>query len=128
MHKRQLILSKSHKFVFLDEQFPVFISHAIYFKVEYQSSVRWDGWENINVHQMEEEMCNLSNEVNLWLKNENNLKTSSNKVTNDRVHLLLSKPQKFVFYGSQKNSKKTRPSHSGFTTDNVSFNLLRKFQ
>lgn len=55
------------------------------------------------VHQMEEEMCNLSNEVNLWLKNENNLKTSSNKVTNDRVHLLLSKPQKFVFYGSQKN-------------------------
>lgn len=52
---------------------------------------------------MEEEMCNLSNEVNFWLKNENNLKTSSNKVTNDRVHLLLSKPQKFVFYGSQKN-------------------------
>lgn len=106
----------------------MFISHATYFKVGYQNSVRWEGWENISVHQMEEEMCNLSNEVNLWLKNENNLKTSSNKVTNDRVHLLLSKPQKFVFYGSQKNLKKKCPSHSGFTTDNVSFNLLRKFQ
>ena len=74
-------------------------------------------------------MCNLSNEVNLWLKNENNLKTSSNKVTNDRVHLLLSKPQKFVFFTVPTEIlKKTRPSHSGFTIDNVSFNLLRKFQ
>lgn len=40
---------------------------------------------------MEEEMCNFLNEVNFWLKNENNLKILFNKVINDRVYLFLLK-------------------------------------